>query len=156
MNNKNRRRLGFIITIMVIILTVTGISLDLKNQAYSRDINVNRDAYVHETYPNSNYGLHNETYVGNYNYGRTEAYYCFNVSSLPNSWKRAKIVVYLDSALGIVDVGINLTSDSWDELTITWNNKPNQGEYRGKRIEVIISEEIKTANTIIDLTYIFI
>ncbi len=131
MNNQNRRRLGFIIIIMIIVLIVTCISLDLKSQAYSRDINVSRDAYVYETYPNSNYGLHNDIYVGNYNYSKTEAYYCFNVSSLPNGWTWARIVVYFDSALGAVDVGINLTSDSWDELSITWNNKPNQGEYRG-------------------------
>ncbi|MFX0043964.1 MAG: DNRLRE domain-containing protein [Candidatus Hodarchaeota archaeon] len=130
-SRKGQRRLIFISVIAVIVFFIWAISLRQIVYGYILNINVDKDAYVYEFDPDQNYGADEHLFVGNYHLGRTESYYHFDVSSLPNGWTEAIIVVYFDYGIGTVNVGANITHDTWDEMTITWNNKPQQGKYRG-------------------------
>ena len=131
MNSKNKTRLGLIFTVLFIILFVFVISIRQMEYGYIRDKKVRKDAYVYESNPDTNYGNNNFIRVGNLNSGRAEAYYCFDVSSLPNGWTEAIIIVNFNFASSLVDVGVNLTYERWDETAITWNNKPDHKSYRG-------------------------
>jgi hypothetical protein len=130
-NHRILKRIGYIILTVFVILAFVGISMLAYVRGYEKTINVNQDAIVYEFYPDKNYGASDYLRVGNYEFGKVQAYYHFNISSLPKGWKEIVIVVKFDYGSDFVDVGANLTYESWDEMTITWNNKPNQGIYRG-------------------------
>jgi len=131
MNYRTTRRIAFI---MICIFTIFFLLISSFSQiafGYTKNIRVDKDASVYEYSPDTNYGNDTRLRVGNYHSGEARAYYHFNVSSLPKGWSEATIVVYFDYASSMVHVGANLTYDSWDEMTITWNNKPSGGRYRG-------------------------
>ena len=107
------------------------ISFAAHVRGYERSLKVEKDSYVNEVFPDNNYGADDYLRVGNYNFGKVQAFYYFNISSLPDGWTEAKIMVNFDYGSDMVDVGANLTYESWDEMTITWNNKPSESVYRG-------------------------
>ncbi len=131
MNYRTTRRVAFIIILVFIIFFLLISSFSQIAFGYTKNIRVDKDASVYEYSPDTNYGNDTRLRVGNYHSGEARAYYHFNVSSLPKGWSEATIVVYFDYASSMVHVGANLTYDSWDEMTITWNNKPSGGRYRG-------------------------
>lgn len=99
---------------------------------HNRTIKVIEDTYVSEQFPNTNYGSDDYLRVGNFeNYGKLQAFYYFDVSSLPDGWLRAQIFARFDYGSDFVDVGVNVTYDSWDEMSLTWNNKPTISDYQG-------------------------
>lgn len=131
MNHQLKRRIGFILLILLIIFMFTVFLIAAHFRGYELTINVNKDASVYENDPNNNYGNDNYLRVGNFYARKVQAFYYFNISSLPNRWIEANIIVNFDYGSSVVDVGANLTYESWDELTITWNSKPNTSVYRG-------------------------
>jgi len=132
MRDRTKSRIKIITVIVSIILGVTALLVVAAHfRGYELSIKVEKDAYVFENNPSKNYGADDYLRVGNYYAGKAQALYYFNISSLPNGWTEAKITVNFDYGSNIVDVGANLTYDSWDEMAITWNNKPNKGIYRG-------------------------
>jgi len=99
---------------------------------HDRTINVIEDTFVSENYSGTNYGSDDFLRVGNdIHYGKVQAFYYFDVSSLPDDWIRARISVRFNFGSDIVDVGVNVTYDLWDEMSLTWNNKPNESVYQG-------------------------
>ncbi len=131
MNHQLKRRIGFILLILLIIFMFTLFLIAAHFRGYELTININKDASVYENDPNNNYGNDNYLRVGNFYARKVQAFYYFNISSLPNRWIEANIIVNFDYGSSVVDVGANLTYESWDEMTITWNNKPNKSVYRG-------------------------
>jgi hypothetical protein len=123
--------LKIILVIGLITLVFPGSLLLIHVGGYEHSIRVDKDAYVYEYYPDQNYGANEYIRVGNYHFGKVQAYYYFNISSLPSGWREANIIVKFDYGSDFVNVGANLTHESWDEMTITWNNKPNESVYRG-------------------------
>ncbi|MHA2055777.1 MAG: Ser-Thr-rich GPI-anchored membrane family protein, partial [Candidatus Hodarchaeales archaeon] len=51
----------------------------------------------------------------------------FNFSDKPVNWKSAEIAFDLYSVDSTVNLSVYLIEDAWEELTITWNNKPSKG-----------------------------
>ncbi|MFX0105773.1 MAG: tetratricopeptide repeat protein [Candidatus Hodarchaeota archaeon] len=131
MNYRTTRKIIFIMILFFIFSFLLISSFSQISYGYIKEIRVDKDASVYDNTPDTNYG--NDTYlrVGNYNFGKARTYYHFNVSSLPKGWSEATVVVYFDYGSSMVHVGGNLTYDCWDEMTITWNNKPSAGRYRG-------------------------
>ena len=126
------RKIG-IITIMVSsILLVTTVLLFNNTAQYYRTLNVTQDAYVYEYYPDTNFGQENQIFVGNYELGKAEAYYQFDVSDFSNGWKDAYLEVKFDFASFPVNVGVCIIYESWDERSITWNIKPNHTTRHGR------------------------
>ena len=131
LSTRNKIRLGFIIAIALIALFTFVLSLRQITYGFIRDLNVMGDAYVHEYYPDTNYGKDDYLFVGDHHLGKVEAYYYFDVSSFRGDWVEVDINVYFDYASSPADVGGRITSNNWDETTITWNNKPSHGKYVG-------------------------
>lgn len=84
------------------------------------------DAYVADgKYANNNYGKANVTVVRSngtgYNY---ESFYKFDLSNIEGNITSAKLRLY---PTGVYNPEVNyaeMVSNTWDEFTITWNNKP--------------------------------
>ena len=98
---------------------------------YTRSIDCDRDSWVNDYYPISNYGGTDYVYVGNYILGRTQAYYHFDISGVDGGWIDMDIYLDFYYASKTVNVGVGITSNNWSELTITWNNQPGNGTYYG-------------------------
>ena len=120
-----RRKIGITMIMICGIILVTSILFINTSAPYYRTVNVNQDAYVYEYHPDTNYGEEPQIYIGNYEYGKTEAYYHFDISGFENSWRDAYLEVKFDFASFPVNVGACIIFETWDELSITWNNKPN-------------------------------
>lgn len=94
------------------------------------------DAYVKDTAPDTNYGSWGSLYVGTYSGdGANErAYLKFDLSSLPDNAVIVSAKLYAYTYLGASSDPVNISAyvvsdDSWDENTITWNNKPPEGQW---------------------------
>ncbi len=131
MRNRIKNRVKIITVIGLIIFGFTAILIVAHFLGYEQKIKVEKDTYVSEYFPNKNYGTDDYLRVGNYDFGKVQTFYHFNISSLPDGWTEVEIIVNFDYGSNIVDVAANLTYESWDEMTITWNNKPNKSVYRG-------------------------
>ena len=121
-----RRKIGFMIGIFYITILLSTFLFYNIAIGYKRETNVLQDAYVYENNSNVNFGDSEQIYVGNYESGKTEAFYYFDVSKLPKGWVEADIIVRFDYASFPVNVGVCFIYESWDEMSITWNNKPNR------------------------------
>ena len=132
MNKRIKIRVGIAGFIIFVIFVIVFVTIGLHNMGYSEYLRIEKDTYVSEQFPDTNYGAEEYLRVGNYsNYGEVQAFYYFDVSSLPPDWTEARIEVNFEYGSGEVHIGANLTYESWDEMTITWNNKPNESIYGG-------------------------
>lgn len=95
-----------LVTVLIIFITIS-ISTCLHFQGYDESIKLIKDSYVSENYPDTKYGSDGFIRVGNYeHYGKVQAFYYFDISSLPEGWKEAWIYVNFDFGSDFVDVGI--------------------------------------------------
>ncbi|MFX0037519.1 MAG: DNRLRE domain-containing protein, partial [Candidatus Hermodarchaeota archaeon] len=131
MRDRTKKRLKIISLIVLMIFPFILLLIAALFQGYELTVNVEKDAYVSEYYPDKNYGANEYLRVGNYYEEKIQTFYHFNISSIPDGWKEVKIVVKFDYSSSSVDIAVNLTYEPWDEMTINWNNKPNQSVYRG-------------------------
>ena len=133
--SKMKKRIkGRFITILVMVVIILLVNLGiitLHYNGYEESIKVEKDSFVYDYHPDTNYGTDEYLRVGNYHFGMFQTFYFFNISSLPDGWSEVKIYVTFDYGSAMVDIGANLTYESWDELTITWNNKPKASVYKG-------------------------
>ena len=100
-------------------------------KGYERVVRVDKDAYILEATPDANYGSEEYLRIGKYDSGKIHTYYHFDVSSLSSEWEEAWIYVLFDYGTNLIDIGVNLTLNNWDEMTITWNNRPEPTTYKG-------------------------
>lgn len=106
-------------------------------QGYKRTFQADKDAYVSEEFPDANYGSSNILLVGtrggSYPFYKVSIYLHFTISSdyWQEPWREAWIYVDFYSGSTYVDIGISLTSNTWDETNITWNNGPEPTVYKG-------------------------
>ena len=131
MRDRTKKRIRIIGVSSLIVFFVTFIIIAGHIRGYERIIKVEKDAYVLEYFPDNNYGTDDYLRVGNYSFGKVQSFYYFNISSLPDGWIEVNILVNFDYGTNMIDVGANLTYENWDEMTITWNNKPYNDIYRG-------------------------
>jgi len=88
-----------------------------------------KDSFVKQTYPNANYGHLDFFLLGRDAYSAAmEAYFYFDFSDKPSSWTKAEISIEFYSILSTTNVTMYLIERSWEELSITWNNKPSKDE----------------------------
>ncbi len=85
-----------------------------------------KDTYVSMGDPTTNYGGANHLTVGRWISAPNEAYLYFEFEDEPDDWKEVEISLdfYFISETMIVE--IYLIEADWDELTITWINKPSK------------------------------
>jgi len=88
-----------------------------------------KDSYVDSALPTSNYGGQNRLIFGHYYYSDpAEAYLSFATSDPPSNWTKAEIEIHMYYITNATNLTICSTTASWDELTITWLNKPAHGQ----------------------------
>ena len=87
-----------------------------------------KDSYVESGGATSNYGGKNWLIFGDRILGWNEAYLYFNFSNKPTGWTKAEVSIDMYSISETFNVTASLITNSWDELTITWLNKPVHGE----------------------------
>jgi len=130
-----RRKVKNIITaiffLIFSLLLIIGLPVLAYFSGYDRTIHVNKDTYISEYYQDVNYGSDNFLRVGKYGSGKVHTYFQFNISSHSYKWREAWIYVKFDYGTNLIDIGVNLTHNNWDEMTITWNNKPESISYKG-------------------------
>ncbi|MHA1194270.1 MAG: DNRLRE domain-containing protein [Promethearchaeota archaeon] len=132
MRKRIKTRIKTISVIVLIIFCVISFFTWLHFEGYEESLRVVKDAHVTENYPDTNYGSDDYLRVGNYeHYGKVQAFYYFDVSSLPEGWTEAWIYVNFDFGSDVVDVGVIINYENWDETTITWNNMPVESNYVG-------------------------
>ena len=102
----------------------------------TREIYSSKDTYVSAYDPTSNYGGQEYLYCG-YIY---EAFLYFNLSSVPTGWN--KVELYLDISLvsKTVDFDIYKIAESWKELSLTYENKP---EHSSKLLTFQIADDVE-------------
>jgi len=87
-----------------------------------------QDTYIDADYPSSNYGGQDWLYVGDNN--RSIALLSFNFTDKPVEYISAEISLDFWSVGETTEVEVFNTS-SWEESSVTWNNKPTFGEKIG-------------------------
>lgn len=106
-------------------------------RGYKRTFQVDKDTYVSEQYPDTNYGTANYLRVGaaggNYPFYNHNIYLHFTISSdyWRKAWREAWIYVNFYYGSTYVDIGVNLILNNWNEMNITWNNRPESAIYLG-------------------------
>ncbi len=104
------------------------------------------DAYVEDLYPNSNFGLHSDLYVGDENYNEPPAtcrsYFKFDLGALPpGSMIMSAELMVRSWGVGpnppIVVNAHTLEDDAWNEATITWANAPTSLSPYPEDIQVV-------------------
>ncbi len=85
-----------------------------------------KDTYVELDDPTSNNGGKNWFIVGRWISAPNEAYLYFEFEDEPDNWKEAEISLNIYSVSETMKVEIYLIEADWDELALTWINKPNK------------------------------
>lgn len=84
------------------------------------------DSYIYRWDADTNYGGANELEVGG-SFGRYVSYIYFDFDDEPDDWKEVEISLYLYYITETMNVNMFLTSSAWEELAITYNNRPALG-----------------------------
>ncbi len=153
MLNKKSIVIAGILIIIGFTLRITpmrGITSDLTVSAVTE-----KDAYVYTYNPDSNYGGKDWLLFGDRGLGWTEAYLYFNFSDKPAGWAKAEISIDMYYISETFDVTVTLISDTWEEYTINWINKPIHREIiatftvaEGKIYKIDITDYIEGRNSI--------
>jgi hypothetical protein len=128
---KSKRIYGIV---LIVALTFLGFTSNIKpGIGIVRDAkirsNADADAYVGEDSPSSNYGNWDIVRAGKFITGDDfETYFHFNFSNQPDNFTKAEISLYLLGGYPANNISVCLISQSWNELSITWNNKPTHGQ----------------------------
>ena len=90
------------------------------------------DTYVSWFYKTFNGGSLPMAYCGfrtNINNDMEEAYFRFDITNRPENWTKVEIKLYSEKYPyhGYFDLNVYLVNESWNEMTMTWNNKPKKG-----------------------------
>ncbi|MCK4383814.1 MAG: hypothetical protein KAW66_11005, partial [Candidatus Lokiarchaeota archaeon] len=86
MRERIKKRIKFISIIVFIIFVATSLLVVAHFAGYEESIKVEEDSYVYDYHPDNNYGTNEYLRVGNYQFGKVQTFYYFNISSLPDGW----------------------------------------------------------------------
>lgn len=122
-----------IILILLILGLYSSIYLPISVLGDSISTVAEKDTYVAEYYPSKNFGDISMLEIGVYLQQLfippyREAYLYFNFSDKPEGWTKAEISIDMYEISETFDVTISLITDDWQEMEITWSNKPEHNE----------------------------
>jgi len=113
-------------------LALTSLTLSTAASAFTQTVHVSKDTHV-DTFlccvQDSNFGAQEVVSVGQFNHYRTQAWLGFDFSNINAFSKRTSSVLVLPAVtLGDnateVKVSVGLATQDWQELDLTFNNKP--------------------------------
>lgn len=133
---------------------ITGLSIPMSTRSNATDCFLVEDAVVYSdaVYAGGNYGNLSYYEVGDSNKGTARSYLRFDLSDLgisdPNNIVSAYYYMSNANTPDNVHLEAYLATSSWNESTITWNNKPDY--YAGERVATISLLEHTTTDDNID------
>ncbi len=109
-------------------LTDSSISYEKKPKSSATISTIaSKDTYVDSDDPSANFGGQDWLYVGKDFLGDLhESYFNFSFSNKPSNWIKAEISLHIWSVDQTMDVDVYLITESWNELTMNWINKPSK------------------------------
>ena len=146
MQRKNYLNITRVIVILVLLTSfnlIVQASTSPSSQKMTSSITIlpSADAYVRESYPNTNFGSSRTLYVDNVPV--THSFLRFDVTGLNGSTAQsAKLRIYANSSNKIGFTVSSVTASDWTEKSITFNNSP------------VIGEQINTSKPIIRNTWV--
>ncbi len=81
---------------------------------------VEKDALVASLIPTGEIGFEKYLYLGD----QFAIFLCFNLTSRPEKWDRASLVLWPEESVTPMQACLYTTNTSWNESTISWNNRP--------------------------------
>jgi len=106
--------------------TISMQTFDFENIGGSKN---RGDTWVSSTAPMGNFGTFSSAVIGKNAlvWGTCWAYISFDLSSIPDGATITNATIHLYNALGSMGtlVWTSRTADTWNENTLTWNNKPS-------------------------------
>ena len=119
---------------MLLLLTqLKLISAEGINPAATISTSASKDTYVDTYSPGANHGGGSYLYTGiDYLNDLHEAYIYFDFTDKPDDFTKAEISLKIFGVDNTAYINICLIETSWDELTMTWLNKPDKGAHVGQ------------------------
>ena len=124
-----------IIPLLIGLLVVLGLGFNISNgkglqQENTISIEADKDTYVSSADPLSNFGNLTLVRVGYLGDSIYIAYFHFDLSDKPKNFFKAEISLHPSKFyIGeTVTFSIGSIEENWDELSMTWMNKPNSSE----------------------------
>ena len=154
MKNKKIFVIVSLIFLFGIVFNTTVRSISVKGKTIEEDDYIatvaDKDSYVSTSNPTSNYGGKDWLIFGEYITGWDEAYLYFSFEDEPDDYESVEISIDMYSVSETFQVTVSLVTESWDETTITWINKPNSTDIietftvsEGKIYKIDISDYIE-------------
>ena len=130
MKHYNKKTILFYISLILIVGTIfilpTGWGITKEKTTSSI---ADKDTYVDTANAMSNYGGVNNLMTGfSWFSDIREAYFHFNFDDKPGDYIRAEISLDFWGVSQTMNFTVCLVEESWDELSMTWLNKPSKGE----------------------------
>lgn len=88
------------------------------------------ETYVWSSDPDKNYDEESPLLFGEFHESWHELYLHFNLDDRPENWTKARISFKVDWIIlsDNINISVILIEDSWNENSLTWNNKPSHAE----------------------------
>lgn len=136
--------IGLILIVGTIFILPTGWGITREKSISSI---ADKDTYVDTIDAMANYGGVDNLMTGfSWSGDIREAYFHFNFDDKPDDYIRAEISLEFWGVSQTMNFTVCLIEESWDEISMTWLNKPNKGQTIGNLL--VISSDIYT----IDIT----
>ncbi len=160
MRNKKTVFFGMLIVFGLIfsIIPIKGITRDATISTVAE-----KDSYVSELNPTSNYGGQDWLKAG-FGYTKSnelKSYLYFNFTDKPVDWTKSEIFFDIWSIEQTINLTFCLINESWNEYNITWQNKPQKEEIITNLIvgqsgsyKIDVSEYIEGRNNISICAYV--
>lgn len=105
-----------------------------------------KDTYVDSSKPSSNFGGEEILFVGGQSDHLHESYFCFGFGDKPADYQKAEITLDIFHIKQTTNINIHIITETWEEYTLTWNNKP------AKNTKIITLQLTSDGWHIIDIT----
>lgn len=94
---------------------------------------ITQDTCASEEYPDTNYGGDISLYAGAYDMSAYEMYIQINCSEITTNLETYRVYLELNMSgqngwVAYDDFRSHIVYDAWDEMSLTWNNKPSFGD----------------------------
>ena len=85
-----------------------------------------KDTYVHEGYPDSNFGVYTYALAGVFT-TETEAYFSIPFTNQPEEYTKAEIGLFISNDNAPTKLTFSLIQNTWVENSVTWNTRVTHG-----------------------------
>lgn len=119
----------YLVVVAFICIGIIHITPSIKAIEQEKSTTADKDTYVSEIFPDSNYGDEESVLVGcaapSY---FVESYIHFSFAGKPANYIKAEISFSCWLVVSTFNVSVCIVEESWNEATMTWANKPDKAQ----------------------------